>query len=58
MKKIAAILITLSLLVLGLAGCSNFPAAAGEKDESENVVSNQEPTDNKAYSAILIVYYS
>ena len=58
MKKIPAILITLSLLVLGLVGCSNSPAAAGEKDESENVVSNQEPTDNKAYSAILIVYYS
>ena len=58
MKRIAAILITLSLLVLGLVECSNSPAAAGEKDESENVVSNQEPTDNKAYSAILIVYYS
>ena len=58
MKKIAAILITLSLLVLGVAGCSNPPASTDEKAESGNIVTNQEQSNNKEDSSTLIVYYS
>lgn len=58
MKKIAAILITLSLLVLGVAGCSSPPVSSDEKAESGNTVTNQEQVDNKEAFSILIVYYS
>lgn len=58
MKKIAAILITLSLLILGVAGCNSPPASTDEKAESGNAVTNQEQTDNKKDSSTLIVYYS
>lgn len=58
MKKIAAILITLSLLILGIAGCSNVSVSTDETTERENAVTNQNQTTNKTDASTLIVYYS